>query len=102
MFCPQKKHNIPVLTCLNLPKKEELLRLLRCSFAEQLRKKKKLVVQNEDAIKALIRLLDNPNKVPDMNWLLLVIAAIGGPEHPLFAKGYKPPESNQGPQPLFK
>ena len=46
MFCPQKKHNIPVLTCLNMPKKEELLRLLRASFTDGLRRKKKFVKDN--------------------------------------------------------
>ena len=34
--------------------------------------------------------------------MLLLLAAIGGPEHPLFQKGYVPPVEVDIVQPLFK
>ena len=43
-FVPHRKHNIPVLTCLNMPKKEELLRLFNVAVEDGIRKKRKFVV----------------------------------------------------------
>ena len=37
-----------------------------------------------------------------MNWLMLCLAAIGGPEHPVFLKGYKPEPEPEGIPPLYK
>ena len=36
----------------------------------------------------------------DSKWLLLLIAAVGGPEHPVFAKGYSPPSDAEVVEPL--
>ena len=47
-------------------------------------------------------MMQNPQKVPDCQWLLLLIAAVGGPEHPVFAKGYSPPDNAEVIKPLFK
>ena len=76
--------------------------MLKQSFTDGLRRKKKFVLQHQVGIQALLKILDNPNKTPDMNWLMLCIAAIGGPEHPIFQKGYKPEPKPQVIQPLFK
>lgn len=46
--------------------------------------------------------MQNPSKKPDRQWLLLLIAAVGGPEHPVFAKGYEPPTPSEVIKPLFK
>ena len=84
VFCPHRRMQLPVLTCLNPPKKEELLRLLSVAFGDGIRRKKKFVMQHRDGITALIKIFQNPNKVPDTQWLLLLLAAVGGPEHELW------------------
>ena len=46
--------------------------------------------------------MQNPSKKPDRQWLLLLIAALGAPEHPVFAKDYEPPTPSEVIKPLFK
>lgn len=57
IFCPKRQHNIPVLTCLNLPKKEELLRLFNLAVDEGIRKKKKFVMLHAKGLKELQRVM---------------------------------------------
>ena len=57
VFVPHRKHNIPVLTCLNPPKKEELLRLFNASVDDGIRKKKKFVMQYQSGLKELSKLM---------------------------------------------
>ena len=102
VFCPQRKHNIPVLTCLNMPRKEELLRLFNVGIKDGIHRKKKFVVQHQAGLKELAKILEVPTKVPDCQWLLLLIAAVGGPEHPVFQKGYTPPKPEEIIAPLYK
>ena len=59
-------------------------------------------MQHQAGLKELSRLMKTPTRVPDNQWLLLLIAAVGGPEHPLFQKGYVPPVEAETLQPLFK
>ena len=102
VFCPKRQHNIPVLTCLNPPKKDALLQLFNESLADGIRRKKKFVVQHQVGLKELSRLMQTPHKVPDCSWLLLLLAAVAGPEHAIWQKGYVPPVEVDIVQPLFK
>ena len=58
------------------------------------------MVQHQAGLKELSKVMQNPAKKPDRQWLLLLIAAVGGPEHPMFAKP-KPIEAG-ALQSLFK
>ena len=40
--------------------------------------------------------------MPENNWLLLLIAAVAGPEHPIFQKGYVPPTPEETMGPLYR
>ena len=83
-----------------MPRKEELLRLFREGIKEGVRRKRKFVVQHQQGLTALSKLMEVPTKVPDNQWLLLLIAAVGGPEHPVFQKGYVPPKADEVIVPL--
>ena len=90
LWCPHKKHQIYVLTCLNPPKKEVLLQYFKDAVRDGFKKKKKFVVENHRGMQNLIEVMEQPTKRPDISWLLLIISAVAGAEHPLFQKGYRP------------
>ena len=60
------------------------MKLFREALADGIRRKKKYVLEHQVGLKELSRIFQTAFKVPDCSWLLLLIAAVGGPEHPLF------------------
>ena len=102
MFCPHRRHLIPQLSCLNLPKVAELLRLFHEAVREGARKKRKFVLDHHEGLLALGKLMNNPHKTPEAAWILLCIAAVAGAEHPIFQKGYTPPVAEETYRPLHQ
>ena len=64
------------------------------------RKKKKFVLDHHEGLIALGLLMNNKHRTPESTWILLCIAAVAGPDHPVFAKGYTPPVAEESYRPL--
>ena len=96
LFCPQVKHNIPVLDPVNPPSKAELMRLLAIAVNDGLNQKKPFVIANRLGLLNLLELINSkPRLMPDVKWLTLVMAKVAGPEHPMFKFDYEPPKKER-------
>ena len=73
-----------------MPKKDQLLRMYHEAVKEGVRKKRKFVMEHHQGMIALGQLMENKNRTPESSWILLLIAAVAGAEHPIFQKGFMP------------
>ena len=85
-----------------MPRKEELVRLFSAAVTDGVKKKNKYVLEHLDGIRALQKLFEKFDRVPENNWILLLIAAVAGPSHPIFQKGYVPPTPEEVMGPLYR
>ena len=83
-----------------MPKRAELLRLYHEAVKDEARKKNKFVLDHHEGMVALGLLMNNKNRTPESEWILLCIAAVAGPGHKVFAKGYSPPVQEESNRPL--
>ena len=49
------------------------------------------VIENSVGLVQLVEELTKRGKMPDTDWLLVLLAKVPGPSCPIFAKGYVPP-----------
>ena len=88
VFCPKVSHRIPTLQCLNKPTKVECLRLLHKAVRDGIAAKNEFILENREGLVNLVNEMIEEKKIPGKNWLLLVLAAVAGPECEVFQPGY--------------
>lgn len=64
MFCPQVKHRIPVLQCVNPPSKMECLRLLYETVSDGIKSREKFILENKLGLISLLTTIKDESKVP--------------------------------------
>ena len=85
-----------MLTCVNPPDRKELIRLLEEAISDGIEVQKPFVVERERSLRALVSELHNRKSFADIEWLLVVLAAVAGPQCEVFARGYEPPRKVRG------
>ena len=85
-----------MLTCVNPPGRNELIRLIDEVIDDGIEVQKPFVVKRERSLRALITELHSRKSFADIEWLLVVLAAIAGPQSEVFTRGYEPPKRARG------
>ena len=88
-------HEIPRLTCLNQPTKREMVEMFKEAVDDGIQQKKPFVISNRVGLLQLIDEIQMKGKMPDKDWLMVLLAKIPGKSCPIFAKGYVPPTKPQ-------
>ena len=96
VYCPHQNENIPMLTCVNPPGRNELVRLLEEAIDDGIEVGKPFVVERERSLRALVAELHSRKSFADIEWLLVVLAAVAGPQCEVFLRGYEPPKTARG------
>ena len=102
-YCPHKRHKIDHLRCPNPPPKIVLLKIWKKAVRE------KVVEEPERAdlwnpMLATIALIEEDGKLPNNDWLFIVLAHIEGEDCEIFRSDYKyvkPVNENQKPDIVF-
>ena len=85
-------HDIPRLQCLNKPTKRHMLDLFQAAVEDGIQKKTPFVIAHRVGLLALVAEMNKKGKMPDKDWLLVLLAKVPGRSCPLFFKGYEPPK----------
>ena len=77
---------------MNKPDKQLLLQMLRTSLEEGILRERPFVLRHREELEALMPRLEKRGTVrANVDWLILCLAAVAGPEHEVFQTGYVPP-----------
>ena len=85
-------HDIPRLQCLNKPTKRHMADLFKQAVEDGIQRKVPFVMAHRVGMLALVEEMNKKGKMPDKEWLLILLAKVPGRSCPLFAKGYEPPK----------
>ena len=89
-YCPHRSQNIPKLAVANPPPKLELLKIWKKAVYDKVKTDRD--PKNDakyNAILSTIEMIETDGKLPDNDWLIVVLADIPGKDCEIFQKRYK-------------